>query len=107
MSKKITEQNKEILQKELNLLNALGRVSNTEDGSLVLSFILEESCINYDPFAVSKNSGDTSNLLGKQSVGRAVVDKMIEAGVNVRGKIFSRKSDQRIYDINKELENYK
>lgn len=93
----------EIYKKELKLLNALGRVANTEDGKLVINYILSESCIRFDPFDVSKNSGDTSNMLGRQRVGRALVDKLIDAGTKVDGVIFSSRDGSRIDFLNKEI----
>ena len=89
---------KDNLLKELNLLNSLSKVASTPDGKLVIDFMLEKASIKDDPFLTS-NSGEMCKLIGKQSVGRALVDKLIEAGVNVPANIFTKKKNNRIEEI--------
>jgi hypothetical protein len=90
---------------EINLLKAIKSISETVAGKRFFDFILKVSELDCDPHEANKNSGGTAHTLGKQKVGRILVDKMIQAGVKVDGSIFSKKKPGRIEILTNELNN--
>jgi hypothetical protein len=94
---------KEILLAEINLLGAFKRVASTPDGKIIMDFILKKSKIGEDPFT---NSGHTANVLGMQKVGRAVIDKLIEAGVEVDCSVFSNKSKDKLTELRNDIKRF-
>jgi hypothetical protein len=99
----MSNHNKEKLQRELDQLLAFKRNADTKDGQLFIKFVLDKAKLNEEPHTASKNSGETANILGKQHVGRAVVDKLIQAGVEMDCTVFSSKSRDRTSQIKSEL----
>jgi hypothetical protein len=93
------------LLKQLNRLKAFKRIASTDDGMVLIDFILKASKLNEDPHESGKNSGQTQHALGKQSVGRALLDSLIQAGVQVNGNIFSKKSGNKIEELETDLNN--
>jgi hypothetical protein len=88
------------LLKEYNLLCALKKVAETAEGKLVLDYILKISEIDDHKFM---NSQLMANKLGKQEVGRLVIDKLIQANVEIDCSVFSKKETNRMSVIQKEL----
>ena len=105
MTEQGNEYKKDSYLRELEQLRTFKRLFDSDDGKLFIQFVLNESKIKEEPHSASKNSGEVAYLLGKQCVGRAVVDKLIQAGVNINGSIFSNKSKDRMAFITKELNN--
>jgi hypothetical protein len=66
--------------------------------------IFELSDFKSDP-AAEKNSGMTLYCLGRQAVGRSLLDKLVQAGVKVDGGIFSPSKDNRIQELEIKLNN--
>jgi hypothetical protein len=97
------EENRKLV--EINLLKSLKLVSETIHGKRVLDFILKISELDCDPHEKSKNSGYTAHTLGKQNVGRALIDRMVQAGIPVDASVFSRKKPGRIEILANELKN--
>jgi hypothetical protein len=95
--------NKETLFTKIKELEAFSRIAGTDDGNIIINFILKVSQINSEPYETSKNSGETANVLGKQSVGRALIDKLVEAGADLPHCVFSRKSKDKIAQLKSEL----
>lgn len=94
---------KNMLMDELEFLLAIKRVMDTDDGRAVIMFILGITCLDDEPFESSKNSGDTAHILGKQAVGRSIIDKLVEARVSIPISLFSRKSGDRINTLTSEI----
>ena len=90
---------------QINQLKALKAVSETADGKVLISFIFKISGMDEDPHEAQKNSGQTAHALGKQSVGRQLLDKLIQAGVKIDGNIFSKKKPDKIQELDIELKN--
>jgi hypothetical protein len=103
MAKAKNPQKKATLLKELNLLRAIKKVAVTDEGTQLIDFILIESKLHKDPMLEAKNSGETANIIGKQSVGRALIDKLIESGTQINGAILSQKKSTRIDEIEKDI----
>jgi hypothetical protein len=93
----------EVMLKELNQLKAFKSVALTADGMTMINFILDVSHLAYDPYEVSKNSGNTANELGRQKVGRALLDKLIEAGIKIDLSVFSKKNNNRITELTNKI----
>jgi hypothetical protein len=82
------DEQKKVLDK-INQLNAFKKAAATNEGQTLIRFIFKQSELNTDPHGSSKNSGQTSYTLGKQSVGRALLKKLIQSDVQIDGDIFT------------------
>ena len=87
---------------ELNKLNALKRLADTADGMELIRFVLKESKLDEDPHEAGKNSGQTQHALGKQAVGRALHDALVQSGVKLDSSIFSKRK-YKISDLEIEI----
>ena len=105
MSEAIIKHKEEKIVAEYNQLIAFKRLANSADGKMFINFILEESQLDYDAYEISKNRGNTANNLGRQGVGRAIVDKLIQAGVQIDCTIFSKKKNDRIEELKIKMQN--
>lgn len=99
MSKAKVIHSEQNLADEYNQLTAFKRNADSNDGKMFIDFVLKECHLDYDAFDISKNSGNTANTLGKQGVGRAIIDKLIEAGVKIDCTVFSKKKKCKIESL--------
>lgn len=104
MAQAKSPQDREKLLRELNLLIAFKKVAETQEGMIVLNHIIKTSQLDCDAYKTSKNSGDTANILGMQTVGRDILDKLIEADVDIDISLFSKKKRGKISRLRKEIE---
>lgn len=84
------------LTKEANLLEAFRRTISTPEGETVLKWILRQTKVLADPFS---NSGHTAFKLGEQNIGRAIMFKLIDTGLDL-------KLTDLIEEVNKNRLNY-
>lgn len=91
------------IKNEVNNLNVLLAFKNsygTPDGKAVIDYILKITELTKDPFT---NSGHTAHSLGKQNIGRHIIDILVEAGVNVDASILSTKKFNVIESIRNKI----
>jgi len=104
MSQAKTSDNVDILLNELNLLKAYSKVYSTIEGAAVINDILNLCEMNVDPWV---NNGQCAHNLGKQTVARMIIGRLIEADVNINAGIFSKKSSNKknvlVAEINEEI----
>jgi hypothetical protein len=103
MSRQTDDYKKDKYVSELEQLTAFKRLADTKDGQAFIKFVLDETRLSEEPHTASKNSGETANILGKQHVGRAIIDKLIQAGVEMDCTVFSSKNRNRIAFITAQI----
>lgn len=96
---------RERILEQINQLKAFKSVANTPEGRALILFIFKISNMDEDPLEAQKNSGLTAHALGKQSVGRQLLDKLIQADVDIDSIIFSKKKPNKIHELETELKN--
>jgi hypothetical protein len=94
-------QTRDKLVKEANLLEAFKRTVNTPEGETVIKWILRRTKVLDNPFT---NNGHTAFSLGEQNIGREIMFKLIDTGLDLKlTDLIEEVNNNRLNYINNEI----